>query len=355
MKKIIFIFMLILFTANTSFAQNNDLSDFKKLDRYIETFEINDEIPNTPENTDNDITDEEFEQQAIENISKRYEENAVELKLDDVDDSALSDVNGERLFKLKVNETQYNIEQNIKAENMIWDGSKAFTNAFLSNSKHMAPIPAVVNSQSIEAKVSPSLSASFGQTYLNDAVSTSVLFVRTNESTYNTGSVISYKGESVNLAVGSFSSSFNNAASGGAILASNPLKLPKNSGSFMLGSAFFTKEGVNNDKTTGGFFGEYQYKRLKLNAQIGQSRYSDNADYDTSVYFIPEFRISDSLYLKTRFIRNVSQDTMQDELALTYKPKKSLNNFEFEINASNQYDKNSTIKQRLKLSTTFRI
>ncbi len=352
---IIFAFMMFFGIASAKDSEKLDVNSagFMDLGNYAEKINSADVMKENEELSNEQAAD--FEQQAIEEIARRYEENAIELNLDDVDSSALDSVNNDRIFKLHVNETQYNIESSIKAENMIWDSSKQYSQTLFSSSRYMAPIPAVVNSQSIEARVSPSLSASIGQTYLFDAAGTSVLFVRANESTYNTGSVISYKGDGLNLSVGSFSSSFNNMASGGAVLTSNSINLPKNTGSFLIGSAFFSNEAQDYDKTTGGFFGEYTYKRLKLNAQVGQSKFSNSADYDTSFYFVPELRLSDSLYLKTRFIRNVTQETMQDELALTYKPKKNKNNLEIELNASSQYDNNSVIKQRLKLTTTFRI
>ncbi len=355
MKKILLFTVLIFYTAMPVICkdkQENNPQNFSDLGRYVQTLEINEE--EEPKQTNEEITDDRFEDEAMLDVAKRFEENSVELRLDDIDEGAIDSVNSDRVFKLQVNETQYNIERNIKAENMIWDGSKSFSQAFY-NSSQMAPIPGVVNSQSLNIDVSPSLSASLGQTFLNDSISTSVLFVRSNESMYNTGSVISYKGDSLNLAVGSFSSPYSSLGSGGAVLSSNDINLPKNTGSFVLGSAFYNKDNTDYDTTTGGFFGEYRYKRLKLNAQVGQSRYSNSALTDTSFYFVPEFRISDSLYLKTRFIRNVTQENMQDEFVLTYKPKKSSHNLEFEINASRQYDQNNTIKQRIKFSTTFRI
>ena len=272
-----------------------------------------------------------------------------------INDNVLEDVNNDRVFKLKVNETQYRIEQSIKAENMIWDGSKAFSQAFLNDTRHMAPIPGVVNSSKITADIGSSISAQLGQTFLFDVNGPSVLFVRANESTYNTGSIISYKGDSLNLSVGSFSSSYNHEASGGAILSSNSIFLPRNAGSFIIGGAYYSNEAQAVNKITGGGFIEYTYKRLKLNAQIGQSKFSNTQNYDTSLYFIPEFKISDSLYLKTRFIRNVSQNNMQDEIVLTYKPIKNKNNLEIELYATNQYTNNSSINQRLKLSTSFKI
>ena len=358
MNKILLVIIIFSFVISPVFAKENEKLDVKSqsfmdLGRYVETLEIN-------ENTIDDesakvLQDDNFEEEAIIDVAKRYEENSVELNLNDVDDTALDEINSDRVFKLKVNETQYRIEQQIKAENMIWDSSKSFSQAFLNDTRHMAPIPSVVNSSKISANVGSSISAQLGQTFLFDANGPSVLFVRANESTYNTGSIISYKGDSLNLSVGSFSSSYNHAASGGAILSSNSIFLPNNTGSIIIGGAYYSNEAQVDNKTTGGGFIEYTFKRLKLNAQVGQSRFSNAQDCDTSLYFIPEFKISDSLYLKTRFIRNVSQNTMQDEIVLTYKPIKNKNNLEIEIYATNQYTNNSSIKQRLKLSTSFRI
>ncbi len=356
MKKFLSVVILIFFTLQSAFCKGNEKPDLKTnsfmdLGRYVETLEINDENSQLQEI----IKDDNFEEEAMIDVLKRFEDNAVELNLTDISNDALNAVNSDRIFKLKVNETQYNIEQGIKNENMIWDSTNSFSGSILSNSRHLAPIPSIVNSSKITAKISPSLSASMGQSKLYDSNGPSVLFVRTNESTYNTGSVISYKGDFLNLSAGSFSSSYNHAASGGAVLSSNSINLPFNSGSIVLGGAYFANEIQDYDKSTGGGFIEYTYKRLKLNAQASQSKYSNSSDYDTSLYLIPEFKISDSLSLKTRLIRNITQDTMQDELAITYKPQKSKNNFEFEINASNQYTQNTNINQRIKLSTSFKI
>ena len=365
MKKIVIVLFSVFFVFSPAYSKSEEKLDLKSqsfmdLGRYVETLEINEASEEEMkqeafEETQENINDYIFEEEARLDIAKRYEENAVELNLNDIDDTAINTVNNENLFKLRINETKYNIEQNIKNENIIWDGSKSFSQAFFSDSRHMAPIPGVVNSQELTAEVSPGITASIGQSFLNDAIGTSVLFVRTNESTYNTGSVISYKGDKLNLAVGSFNSSYNHAASGGAILSTNEYNLPKSTGSLSFGGAYFSNEAQEDYKTTGGLFGEYKFKRLKLNAQIGQSKYSGSNYMDTSLYLIPEFRISNSLYLKTRFIRNVTQNTMQDELVLTYKPVKSKHNLEIELNASNQYSDTTTIKQRLKLSTKFRI
>lgn len=320
------------------------------LGRYIETLEINDEVPEVEQKKVEEVN---FEEKAIIDVSKRYEEQAVELKLDDVNDVALDDVNSDRVFKLRINENQYKIEQQIKADNMIWDGSKLFTQAFVYNSKKRSPIPGM--SANLSAQISPDVEATVGQTYLYDATGPSVLFVRANESKYNTGSVVSFKGDGLNLAVGSFSASYNHTHSGGAILTTDSISLPKNVGSFVLGGAYFANEELVNNRTTGGAFAEYTYKRLKFNAQFAQSKYSNDIDYDTSLYFMPELRLTDSISVKTRIIRNVTQNTMQDEFALSFKPKNNDRNFEFEVNATNKYNQVNAINQSIRLSTSFRI
>jgi len=363
MRKYSFLIALILFISSTqtSFcAEKFDAksNSFMDLGRYIETLEINEVSTDETYQKEQEKKKKEeeiFEKEAIIDVAKRYEEHAIELKVDEINEDAIDIVNNDRLYKLKVNEAQYNIEQKIKSENMYWHSEKLFTQAFVHNSKKIAPIPGVVNSSNISAQVTPDLSATIGQTYLFNSLGPSVLFVRANESMYNTGSVIAYKGEGLNLSVGSFSASYNHSSSGGAILTTDSIYLPKNKGSFVLGGAYFANEAIEDYKTTGGAFAEYTYKRLKLNAQVGQSKYSRALDYDTSLYFMPELQLTDSISLKTRIIRNVTRDSMQDELALTYKPKGNARNFEFEVNASNQYTNTENIKQRIKLSTSFRI
>ncbi len=360
MRKLFAIFTIILLFSPSAFAKNDEKFDVNKggfidFGRYVETLEINDEtIPDKDAITENE-TFSEFEDNAIEDVAKRYEGNAVELKLDDINDGALANINNDRIFKLKINETQYKIEQSIKNENMIWDSSKSFAPSYFTNSRHMAPIPSIVNTSDLEAQISPNLKATLGQTFLYNANDTSVLFVRANESTYNIGSVISYRGDGLNLSVGSFSSSYNHASSGGAILSSDSIKLPKNTGSFVLGGAYYSNEDQDLSRNTGGLFGEYTYKRLKLNAQIGESKLKNESSYNTSIYLIPQLQITDSLSIKTRLIRNLSQETMQDELVLSYKPKNNKKDFEFEIFASNQYTDTTNIRQRIRFSTSFKI
>ena len=97
--------------------------------------------------------------------------------------------------------------------------------------------------------------------------------------------------------------------------------MPKNAGSFVVGAAsYMTGKKSDNDATT-GLFGAYTYKRLTLNAQVAENKYTGATDYGTSVYFVPQLQLTDSIFLKTRIIRNVSQNTNQDEFVLLYKPK----------------------------------
>ena len=354
-KRVFILIILILFGTSAFSKEKFDASNgsFLEFGRYIETLEINDEEEEQPYSTDEEQN--KFEEEAIYDVAKRYEENAVELKLNEFNDKSLYAINESRMFQLRINETQYNIEQNIKAENMIWDGSKAFTNAFYTDSRRLAPIPSVINSSVVTAKVSPSLYAKVGQANLYNANTPSALFIRTNESTYNTGSVISYSGSLFNMSVGSFSSSYNHASSGGAVIASKPLILPFNSGNVVFGGGCFQNEQAYDYKTTGGLFGEYTYKRLKFNAQIGQSSYSGSNLQETSLYFVPEFKLTKDLSFKTRFIRNITRQMMQDEIVLSYTPKKNPNNLTFEINASNHYTPDYSIKQRIKFTTSFKI
>lgn len=357
MKRIFLTFVICTLFCACSYAKqtgeagtnNNDFMEFGK---YIQTFEINDEDEKEPIK----IREyENFEEESINEITKRYEENAVELKLDNIDEEALNTVNNERIFKLEVNETHYNIEQNIKNENIIWDNSKLFSRAFYTESEKLTPIPSIINSSILSSKVNDGITAKVGQVFLYEQTGHNLLFVRLNESIYNTGSVLNYKDNGLNISVGSFTSSGDNATSGGVTFASDSLNLPNSIGSLSFGGAYYSKENQTDNIYTGGLFGEYSFKRLKINAQIGKTKTSGSGTEDTSLYLIPEYQLSDSLYLSTRLIRNVTQNIMQDELVLTYTPKKSNRNLSIEINASNQYTNTDTIKQRIKLTTSFKI
>ena len=44
---------------------------------------------------------------------------------------------------------------------------------------------------------------------------------------------------------------------------------------------------------------------------------------------------------------------MQDEAGITYRPKNN-NSFEFEINTSNQYNRDKNINRRIKFSTSYK-
>lgn len=357
MKHIFLAFIICIFFCACAYGKQYDDSgsnnnDFKTFGKYIQTFEINDEKNNELvkiQKNDN------FEEESINEISKRYEENAVELKLDNIDEEVLNTVNNERIFKLEVNETHYNIEQNIKNENIIWDNSKLFSRAFYTESEKLTPIPSLINSSILSSKINNDLTAKLGQVFLYDQTGHNLLFVRLNESIYNTGSVLNYQDNGLNISVGSFTSSGDNTTSGGVTIASNSLKLPNNIGSLSFGGAYYSKEYQTDNMYTGGLFGEYSFKRLKINAQIGKRKFTGANAEDTSLYLIPEYQLSDSLYLSTRLIRNVTQNIMQDELVLTYTPKRSNRNLSIEINASNQYTNTDTIKQRIKLTTSFKI
>ena len=88
--------------------------------------------------------------------------------------------------------------------------------------------------------------------------------------------------------------------SGGFILSSDSIKLPHEAGSFVIGAAsYMTGKKSDNDSTT-GLFGAYTYKRLTLNAQVAENKYTGATDYGTSIYFVPQLQLTDSIFVKTR-------------------------------------------------------
>lgn len=278
-----FILLTLLFISLTGYCSDNSENNkfgenFSDFGRYVATLETSEgeysdlSIPDEPEN--------DFEEISANDVLKRYEDNAVELKVNDSKDAVLNSLNSDRLDKIKINETKYNTEKGIINEKAYSKSSESFSQKFsLSHSK----------------------------------------------------------------------------GSGQTTLKTKDINLPFNSGSINFGSSAGAKDTPEGNKTNGDIFGEYTYKRLKLNTQLGQTRNFDSHSSETDLSFSPEYRLTESLALKSKIVKNVTENSTQDELGFSYTPKKGGQNLSFELNAANYYNESERVKQRIKFSTSFKI
>ena len=243
----------------------------------------------------------------------------------------------------------------VTAVNMFWDMSRNFVNSYYNDPRNQRPMPVMFNSSYLKRSLDDKTTVSVGQSALSGFNDVKVGFVSSNETTFDNGAKIISNGKNVNMSVGVYNSTLNNNFSGGAVLSSKPVVIPGIRGSFVLGGGYYSNEMTSDNKKTGGVFGEYRLNRLKLNAQAAKSKYSSTENLETSLYFTPEFQLTDSISIKTRIVKNISQDRNQDEIGLSYKPKNNPRDFEFEINAANSYSNDSSGNSKFRFSAKFKI
>lgn len=287
-------------------------------------------------------------------LEQKYEESAVNLKIEDKTAQEKFDERSQKVFKLGAE--KYSDYSVLKTQNMFWDTSENFQKLYYQDYKNRLYLPNMLNSSYITSELNPATSFYVGQRSLSSFDDITVDFVRSNTTTYDVGAKVITRGDSVNFTAGAYNSSLTHLISGGAIIASNPIILPNSMGSFVVGGGYYANEMESDSKNTGGMFAEYRIKRLKLNAEVAKSKYSNTDALETGLYFVPEFQLTDSISVKTRFIKNISQNTNQDEIGLTYKPKKNNpRDLELELNAANTYSDSQVTKQRIRFTATFKL
>ncbi len=293
---------------------------------------------------------EQEQEQEIVSDEQNQEVNFVHLETNDL--SAVPPIS-DKVFILGVEKS--NEFSQLRNENMLWHNSRNFRNVYFQDSKNQAPMPIVMNSSSVSNMIDDNTRVYLGQSLLGSLNDITIGFIRSNETTYNTGAKVENKGRYLNFSAGVYDSTLNHNLSGGIAMVSNPVKIPHVKGSFLFGGGYYANEISADNKKTGGLFGEYQINRLKLNVQAAKSKYTNVDDLETSFYFTPEFQLTESLSIKTRIVKNISQDTNQDEIGLSYKPRRNNpRDFEFEINAANSYAESSLTKQRVRFSAKFK-
>ncbi len=349
-----------LFTFNTSWA-----GFFKSEEIEVPTDKNIEQSQNQEQSQDQEefyqLDEEELKQMgyetpAAENDTEteaevtEAEDNAVSLQANE--HSAVPPIS-DKIFILGVE--KMNVYSPVRAENMIWDTSKNFMNSYYQDTKNQSPMPIIMNSSRVSNKVGENTRAYIGQSSLGVLNGLPISFIGVNEALYNNGAKIETNGKYLNISTGFYDSTLNHDLSGGLAASTNSISIPHVKGAFVFGGGFFSNESFGDMKKTGGVFGQYKLDRLKLNLQAAKSKYDNSDGLETSLYFIPEFQLTDSIAVKTRFITNIAQNTNQDEVGLSYKPKRNKRDLELEVNAANYYSDAEISKQRIKFSAKFKI
>ncbi len=302
--------------------------------------------------------------------SEEHEDIQDNEQINNNDQTSVSDDHGQDEITLRLNGSQEQYESKktfilqtevnatyepIQANNTFWDTSKNFLNTYYSNQMNRRPMPVMFNSSYLKKNIDKNTAVYVGQTYLSDFNNTTVDFIGANTTTFDQGAKVITNTNLLNMSVGMSNSTLNNNLSGGAVVSTNPFSTKWTKGEFIVGAGYYGNELEDDNKRTTGFYGQYKYNRLKLNAQAAKSKYANTEGLETSLYFTPEFQLTDSISIKTRFAKNISQETNQDEIGLSYKPKNNPRGLELEVRAGNSYSNQSNSAQKFRFSAKFKI
>ncbi len=344
-KKFLINFFIILFcfTYTSAFAEN-----IEKI-TYSEDYE-------TQPNIDEELFDEESE----------YEEYVVYTEVDDSseDTTEMIILAPENSVRKKVTTLHATIEKAysfraVEAFNTIWDSSDNFRTMYRTVPSMMQTAPSVIHAAHYRFMPDEYTQVYWGHSALSSFDGVSVGFVGKLESDYDSGLKINTRIGKVNVSTAIYESLETNNPSGGLLISSDELSFGKMKGTIKFGGGVYTNENENfkSSYNSGGLFAKYSLGRFSLGAQIGKTQFaSSKGRYGTSFYLYPTIKLTNSLFLKSKFAAHIDQKYMQEEIGLTYKPyRNNPNEFSISLNASLFNGSGTTTKQRLKLSTEFKL
>lgn len=297
-----------------------------------------------------------------------YEEYEVYTEVEDVSEEDTTEMivlaPENTLKKSKGATLQATIEKSysfraVEAFNAIWDGSDNFRTSFLTVPSMVETAPSIIHAAHYRFRPDENTSVYWGHASLSSFNDISVGFIGKLESSYDSGMKIETKLGKLNVGAAIYDSLETHNPAGGIVVSSDELKIAKMKGSFVFGGGVYTNEAGNDADSTNavGLFTKYKSGRFSLGAQIAKNQYSSSeGDYGTSVYFYPEYKLTNSLSFKSKIASHLDQNYMQEEIGLTFKPyKNNPNDFSVSLNTVLYNGEGTTNKQRFKLSTEFKL
>lgn len=249
--------------------------------------------------------------------------------------------------------------RSVEAFNTIWDNSQNFRTLYRTLPSMMQTAPSIIHAAHYRFRPDENTSVYWGHASLSSFNGTSVGFVGKLESDYDTGLKIETKLGKMHVGAAIYDSLETNNPSGGIVVSSEELKIGRMNGSFILGGGVYTNEAGNDADSTNaaGIFTKYKKGRFSLGAQFAKTQYaSSKGEYGSSFYLYPEYKLTNSLSIKSKIANHIDQNYNQEEIGLTYKPaKNNPNDFSISLNATLYNGEGTTNKQRFKLSTQFKL
>ncbi len=249
--------------------------------------------------------------------------------------------------------------RSVEAYNTIWDNSQNFRTMIRTVPSMMQTAPSIIHAANYKFSPDEQTSVYWGHSALSSFNDVSVGFVGKLESSYDTGMKINTKLGRMNVSAAIYDSLETHNPSGGILVSTDELAFKGIKGRFTFGGGVYTNEAGNNSASTNaaGLFAKYKQGRFSLGVQAAQNQYAkSNGSYGTSFYLYPEYQLSKSLYVKSKIAAHLDQNYNQEEIGITYKPyKNNPNEFSVSVGASMFNGEGTTTKQRLKLSTEFKL
>ena len=247
--------------------------------------------------------------------------------------------------------------RSIDSFNTIWDNSDNFRTLYRTVPSMMQTAPSIIHAAHYKFKPDDNTSVDWGHSALSSFDGLSVGFIEKLESDYDSGMKITTKIGKLNISSAIYDSLETNNPAGGMLISTNDFSLGEMKGKIRFGGGIYTNEygNTNASKNSYGLFTQYKKGRFTLGAQIGKTQFS-NENYGTSIYLYPKIRLTNSLTITSKIANHFEQNYNQEEIGLTYKPaRNNPNDFSISINASLYNGEGTKNKQRLKLSTEFKL
>lgn len=119
-----------------------------------------------------------------------------------------------------------------------------------------------------------------------------------------------------------------------------------------IGANKTTNLGFRSISNSSNVYTEYMHSNFSLKSSFTQSATSS---LQNNFKFEPQFKLTDTIFLNTRYSKNLNTETQQGTMGLCFKPKKNANDLLFELGASSYFDGNRDIRQKIEVTTKFKI
>lgn len=242
----------------------------------------------------------------------------------------------------------------VKNDGTLWDDSKIFRyQTSLTDNKNIRPM---ASGYSLKTKLNDKATVTIGQDGLDGYNGYTINFFAQNGSMYNDGAKINGGTDKFDYTVGAYTQTVSDEKSYGGAISTKPRVYGKSKGTLSFGTGVYSSLLNNDTKNTTGFFTQYQRGRFSLGGQVSQSAYASGAGMTNNIHVLPQYQINEHLTLKSKIVKNMTNEETQEEIGIKFRPFKSDDSMEFELTGGAYFNgAQEMTRQRFKFSTNIKI